>query len=130
MVTWQAAEHRLVDSLRHVLQVSISTIGLYISYALPVLLRLTFTRREFVSGPFSLGIFSIPVGIAAVTWVAFVTVRSTGSDATLDRPGASEHDETESQGLRLSADQPPSPFYSWHKLGSSSEQWQCLLRER
>eukprot|EP00891_Asterochloris_glomerata_P002201 jgi/Astpho2/2201/Aster-03190 len=53
--------------------VSISTIGLYISYALPVLLRLTFTRREFVPGPFSLGIFSIPVGIAAVTWVAFVT---------------------------------------------------------
>ena len=78
---------------------SISTIGLYISYALPVLLRLTFTRREFVPGPFSLGIFSIPVGIAAVTWVAFVTVRPAGTGATLVKPGTSGHPEAELQGL-------------------------------
>ena len=77
---------------------SISTIGLYISYALPVLLRLTFTRREFISGPFSLGIFSIPVGIAAVTWVAFVTVRPAGKDATHVMPGVFEHDRAESKG--------------------------------
>lgn len=55
--------------------VSISTIGLYISYMIPIFLRLTICRLNFVPGPFSLGIFSIPVGITAVLWVLFITVR-------------------------------------------------------
>ena len=129
-MTWQAAGNIPVDSLGHALQVSISTIGLYISYALPVLLRLTFTRHEFVPGPFSLGIFSIPVGIAAVTWVAFVTVRPADTDTTFIRHGAFEHGEAESQGLRQSADEASGPLHSWHSLGCSSEQWHCLLDER
>eukprot|EP00891_Asterochloris_glomerata_P001109 jgi/Astpho2/1109/e_gw1.00020.5.1_t len=53
--------------------VSISTIGLYISYMIPIFLRLTICRLNFVPGPFSLGIFSIPVGITAVLWVLFIT---------------------------------------------------------
>ena len=54
--------------------VSISTIGLYISYGLPILCRLTFGRGTFERGPFSLGRFSDPIGWIAVTWVAFITV--------------------------------------------------------
>ena len=59
--------------------VSISTIGLYISYMIPIFLRLTISRADFVSGPFSLGIFSLPVGITAVLWVLFITVRASGA---------------------------------------------------
>ena len=54
--------------------VSISTIGLYISYAIPILLRITVARKDFVKGTFHLGIFSIPVATIAVLWVALITV--------------------------------------------------------
>ncbi|KAK9806414.1 hypothetical protein WJX73_003539 [Symbiochloris irregularis] len=53
--------------------VSISTIGLYISYAIPICCRLTFSRTSFERGPFHLGRFSEPVGWVAVFWVAFIT---------------------------------------------------------
>ena len=52
---------------------SISVIGLYISYALPILFRLTIGRADFVPGPFYLGPLSVPVGTAACAWVAFIT---------------------------------------------------------
>jgi len=52
---------------------SIATIGLYISYAIPVALRLVY-RHNFVRGPFHLGPFSYPVAIASVTWIAFISV--------------------------------------------------------
>lgn len=54
--------------------VSIATIGLYISYGIPILIRITYCRKQFVPGPFSLGRFSLPVGIIAVTWISFITV--------------------------------------------------------
>lgn len=53
---------------------SIATIGLYISYVIPVLLRCTVARRTFRPGPFSLGRLSIPVGCVAILWVAFITI--------------------------------------------------------
>ncbi|KII84881.1 hypothetical protein PLICRDRAFT_45714 [Plicaturopsis crispa FD-325 SS-3] len=52
---------------------SIATIGLYISYAIPIALRVIY-RRDFVKGPFHLGMFSYPVAIAAVTWIAFIAI--------------------------------------------------------
>ena len=54
--------------------VSISTIGLYISYAIPVLLRITTARKEFVKGAFHLGFMSYPIAIIVIVWVAFITV--------------------------------------------------------
>ncbi|XP_047055351.1 amino-acid permease BAT1 homolog [Lolium rigidum] len=54
--------------------VSIATLGLYISYALPIFFRVTAARKAFVPGPFHLGRYGVVVGWAAVLWVAFVTV--------------------------------------------------------
>ncbi|TPX59596.1 hypothetical protein PhCBS80983_g02363 [Powellomyces hirtus] len=53
---------------------SIATIGLYISYAIPIVLRLTLGRRGFVRGPMHLGRFSYVVGTMACAWTAFITV--------------------------------------------------------
>jgi amino acid transporter len=52
---------------------SIAVIGLYIAYVLPTLLRLM-QGDDFVPGPWNLGRWSRPIGIAAVAWVAFITV--------------------------------------------------------
>ncbi|KAL6615552.1 hypothetical protein ACP70R_037822 [Stipagrostis hirtigluma subsp. patula] len=54
--------------------VSIATIGLYISYALPILFRVTLARKHFVPGPFNLGRYIVLVGWFAVLWVATITV--------------------------------------------------------
>ncbi|KAJ6485804.1 amino acid/polyamine transporter I [Mycena sanguinolenta] len=51
-----------------------SVIGLYTSYAAPILLRLTSGRNKLEPGPFSLGRWSTPIGAIAVSWVTFVTV--------------------------------------------------------
>lgn len=53
---------------------SIATIGLYISYALPIFFRVTTARKSFIPGPFHLAQYGIAVGWAAVLWVTFVTV--------------------------------------------------------
>ncbi|KAI0795906.1 APC amino acid permease [Abortiporus biennis] len=52
---------------------SIATIGLYISYAIPIALRVI-NRKSFVRGPFHLGPFSYPVAIMAVLWIIFITI--------------------------------------------------------
>ncbi|XXG42852.1 hypothetical protein AAC387_Pa01g3026 [Persea americana] len=54
--------------------VSIATIGLYIAYALPIILRVTLARKSFSPGPFNLGRFGVLVGWIAVLWVATITV--------------------------------------------------------
>jgi hypothetical protein len=52
---------------------SISVIGLYLSYVIPVLLRLR--RGEgFVRGPWHLGRWSRPIGAVAVVWTVFISV--------------------------------------------------------
>ncbi|KAL1726789.1 amino acid/polyamine transporter I [Schizophyllum commune] len=52
---------------------SIATIGLYISYAIPVALRVM-NHKHFVRGPFHLGAFSFPVAIIAVVWIMFIAI--------------------------------------------------------
>jgi amino acid permease (GABA permease) len=52
---------------------SIATIGLYIAYVTPTLLRLRL-GDSFQRGPWHLGRWSYPVGIIAVTWVAIITI--------------------------------------------------------
>jgi amino acid transporter len=54
--------------------VSIATIGLYISYALPIFFRITIARKTFVPGPFNLGRYSLFIGWVAVAWVVVITV--------------------------------------------------------
>lgn len=53
---------------------SIGVIGLYISYGIPQLLRLTLARKTFKKGPFHLGILSIPIGWWGIFWCCFITV--------------------------------------------------------
>ncbi|PPQ69401.1 hypothetical protein CVT25_004634 [Psilocybe cyanescens] len=52
---------------------SIATIGLYISYGIPIALRVIY-RDQFVRGPFHLGAFSYPVAIVAVLWIIFISI--------------------------------------------------------
>ncbi|KAH7910463.1 amino acid/polyamine transporter I [Hygrophoropsis aurantiaca] len=51
-----------------------SVIGLYVSYAAPIFLRITSGRDKLVPGPFSLGRWYMPVGIIAVSWVTFIVI--------------------------------------------------------
>lgn len=51
---------------------SIAVIGLYISYVLPILLRLLV--KNFQPGPWHLGRWSRPIGIIAVIWVVFISI--------------------------------------------------------
>lgn len=52
---------------------SIATIGLYIAYILPVILRLR-AGESFVRGPWHLGSYSTVVGVVATIWVAFIVI--------------------------------------------------------
>jgi amino acid transporter len=52
---------------------SIATIGLYIAYGIPILLRLR-AGDSFERGPWHLGRWSRPVGVIAVVWIAFIAV--------------------------------------------------------
>lgn len=51
-----------------------SVIGLYVSYAAPIFLRITSGRDKLVPGVFSLGKWYLPIGTIAVAWVTFVVV--------------------------------------------------------
>lgn len=52
---------------------SIATIGLYIAYILPVILRLRAGDR-FQRGPWHLGSYSTIIGVIATIWVAFIVI--------------------------------------------------------
>ncbi|KAJ7050965.1 APC amino acid permease [Mycena amicta] len=52
---------------------SIATIGLYISYGIPIALRVVY-RDRFVLGPFHLGRFSYPIAVTAVLWILFISI--------------------------------------------------------
>lgn len=55
----------LKSTVAYTVVVSIYTIGLYISYAIPIFCRLTFGRVKFEKGPFNLGAFSDIIGWTA-----------------------------------------------------------------
>lgn len=52
---------------------SIATIGLYISYGLPILIGLIYPSN-FRKGPFDLGAASKPVAAVAVLWIGFISI--------------------------------------------------------
>lgn len=62
----------VVNFVAYVAITSIATIGLYISYVLPILLRLFV--KNFQHGPWHLGAWSRPIGIIAVLWVIFIAI--------------------------------------------------------
>ena len=51
---------------------SIATIGLYIAYGIPILLRLF--SKDFVPGPWHLGSWSKPIGAIAVIWIILISI--------------------------------------------------------
>lgn len=52
---------------------SIATIGLYISYGLPILVAITWPNN-FKKGPFNLRSASRAIGFVAVLWIGFITI--------------------------------------------------------
>jgi amino acid permease (GABA permease) len=52
---------------------SIATIGLYIAYGMPILLRLRL-GDNFQRGPWHLGRWSRPIGIIAVAWIVLISI--------------------------------------------------------
>ncbi|WP_411133217.1 amino acid permease [Streptomyces sp. C10] len=63
----------LFNSTAYAAVTSIATIGLYIAYVVPTLLRLR-QGENFRRGPWHLGRWSKPVGLIAVSWVVIITV--------------------------------------------------------
>jgi amino acid transporter len=52
---------------------SVATIGLYISYGVPIAAKLM-NKKQFRRGPLHLGRFSDIVGVVAVLWICFITI--------------------------------------------------------
>ena len=52
---------------------SIATIGLYISYGIPILIGLIYPSN-FIYGPFNLRFASKPVALVGVLWIVFITI--------------------------------------------------------
>ncbi|KAF2499121.1 APA family basic amino acid/polyamine antiporter, partial [Lophium mytilinum] len=52
---------------------SIATIGLYISYGLPIMIGALWPGN-FVKGPFNLGMASRPIAAVAVLWICFISI--------------------------------------------------------
>lgn len=65
----------LGSSVAYAAATSIATIGLYISYGLPILIGLIW-NKEFVGmkGPFNLGMLSQPIAAGACLWIACIVV--------------------------------------------------------
>lgn len=63
----------LWNSTAYAAVTSVSVIGLYIAYVIPVYLRLR-QGDTFVRGPWHLGRWSRPIGTVAVGWTALITV--------------------------------------------------------
>ncbi|EUC65010.1 APC amino acid permease, partial [Rhizoctonia solani AG-3 Rhs1AP] len=53
---------------------SLSVIGLYIAYSIPIGARFLFKGHNYKPGPFNLGAFGLPVAIIAIVFMTFVSV--------------------------------------------------------
>jgi amino acid transporter len=52
----------------------VSAVGYQISYAIPILLRLTVSKDSFIKSSFDLGWLSIPIGWVSVIWLCLTSV--------------------------------------------------------
>ncbi|KAI8391378.1 amino acid/polyamine transporter I [Radiomyces spectabilis] len=64
----------MINSTAYEAIVSVNTIGAQLSYLIPIVLRITISRKSFVPGPWHLGKFSTPVGIISSCWLVFTCV--------------------------------------------------------
>jgi amino acid transporter len=64
----------MVNSTAYTAIVSVNTIGSQLSYLVPIVLRITTSRKTFVPGPWSLGVFSVPLGAISSLWLLFTCV--------------------------------------------------------
>jgi amino acid transporter len=62
----------VVNFAAYVAITSIATIGLYVAYGIPILLRIR--AKNFARGPWHLGNWSKPIGVIAVLWVIFISI--------------------------------------------------------
>lgn len=53
---------------------SLCATGIYTSYTIPILLRITIARETFQPSNFNLGKFGIPFGIISVLWCCLITI--------------------------------------------------------
>lgn len=53
---------------------SISVIGLYIAYTIPIGARFLFKGHNYKPGPFNLGAFGLPVAIIAIAFMTFIDI--------------------------------------------------------
>lgn len=55
---------------------SLSTLALYVSYMIPIILKIikTFRGQKIVYGPFNLGRFSLPINIFTVVYLVFISI--------------------------------------------------------
>lgn len=53
---------------------SVSAIGYQISYAIPILLRLTVSKNTFRKSSFDLGVMSLPIGWISVIWLVLTSI--------------------------------------------------------
>ncbi|RZC58099.1 hypothetical protein C5167_005402 [Papaver somniferum] len=64
----------LLSSVAFESMVSIATVRINISYAIPIFYRVTVAHKSFTRGPFNLGCYGTVVGWIAVLWVATITI--------------------------------------------------------
>jgi amino acid transporter len=62
----------VINFAAYVAITSIATIGLYLAYASPILLRVL--AKDFQPGPWHLGKWSKPIGVIAVIWVVCIAI--------------------------------------------------------
>ncbi|CAO3691997.1 unnamed protein product [Umbelopsis ramanniana] len=64
----------MINSTAYTAIVSVNTIGSQLSYLVPILLRITTSRKTFVAGPWNLGVFAVPLGVISCLWLLFTCV--------------------------------------------------------
>ncbi|KAK9809405.1 hypothetical protein WJX73_003093 [Symbiochloris irregularis] len=64
----------LVSTVAFTAVVSIASIGLQVSYGIPILCRLTYSRTSFIRGPFHLGRYSAFIGWTSIVYITLSAV--------------------------------------------------------
>ncbi|ORX56149.1 amino acid transporter [Hesseltinella vesiculosa] len=64
----------MINSTAYSAIVSVNTIGSQLSYFVPILMRITTSRKSFERGTWHLGRFSIPCGIISCLWILFTCI--------------------------------------------------------
>jgi amino acid transporter len=78
ILVYMAAQPKTDFTKLYTAVTGISTIGIYLSYGLPILLKVRAVRKGVwtskADGPWNLGKYSMPIAIVGLVWIAFITV--------------------------------------------------------